>query len=111
MAAVEGVAFFQVGGIALSLYPKDDLEKDVGVTLAAEGSPRVTLAYNVRSRDEVDAVLGEAFGAGATLLHAAREADWGGYFGYFADPDGIIWEVAWNPAFPLDGDGALTLPD
>jgi uncharacterized glyoxalase superfamily protein PhnB len=59
----------------------------------------------------VDAVLAEAVAAGARLLRPAREAFWGGYSGYFADPDGVAWEVAWNPGFPLAADGSLVLPD
>lgn len=110
LAGAEGVAFFQVGGIGLSLYPCADLEKDTGVSLAAEGSPRVSLAYNARTRDEVDSVMAEAEAADATVLHRPRQAEWGGYFGHFADPDGVIWEVAWNPAFPIAADGSITIP-
>src|SRR5690606_16080051 len=100
----------QVGGIGLSLYPCADLEKDTGVSLATEGSPRVSLAYNARTREEVDSVLAEAEAAGAIVLHRPRRAEWGGYFGHFADPDGLIWEVAWNPAFPIAADGSITMP-
>jgi uncharacterized glyoxalase superfamily protein PhnB len=69
----------------------------------------VALAYNVRSREAVDAALAEAVAAGATLLRTAHEAEWGGYTGYFADPDGHAWEVAWNPDWRLDDDGGVHL--
>lgn len=111
LAAAEGVAFFQVGGIGLSLYPLGDMEKEAGVRIASEGSPRIALAYNTRSREEVDTVLAEAVAAGGTLLEKGRDAEWGGYFGHFADPDGIVWEVAWNPGFPIDAEGSIRLPD
>lgn len=107
----EGVAFFQAGAMVLSLYPREDLEKDAGVPLATERRPPMALAYNTRTREEVDAVLSEAVDAGATLIHPARDAHWGGYFGHFADPDGFLWEVAWNPGFPMTDDGVLTLPE
>ncbi len=108
--AAEGVAFFQAGGVVLSLYPRDDLAADA--QLAAEGSGfcGFALAHNVRQREEVDSALAEAIQAGARLLKPAQEAFWGGYSGYFADPDGFPWEVAWNPGFPLGDDGLLQLP-
>jgi uncharacterized glyoxalase superfamily protein PhnB len=70
----------------------------------------ITLAQNVATRDEVDTSLTDAVKAGGSLLKAAREAEWGGYSGYFTDPDGHPWEVAWNPFFKLD-EGKLALPD
>jgi len=70
----------------------------------------IALAYNVRQREEVDAVLAEAQAAGATLLTPAEETDWGGYAGYFADPDDYPWEVAWNPYWELRADGSVQLP-
>lgn len=106
----QGVAFFQAGGMALALYPRQDLARDLGMTAEDRGFAGVALAYNVRSRAEVDAVLAEALVAGATLLKPAAEAFWGGYTGYFADPDGFPWEVAWNPGFALAEDGSIALP-
>ena len=111
MMKAEGVVFFQAGGMALSLYPRGDLAKDANVSPAAEGFGGITLAYNARTREEVDAVLAEAVAAGATLLKAAEDAFWGGYSGYFADPDGFLWEVAWNPYFSIAEDGSIRLPD
>lgn len=112
--AAEGVAFFQLGGIALGLYPAADLAADAGIAPPEAGAPPtggVTLAHNTRSREAVDAVLAEAAAAGGRLVKPAVEAVWGGYSGYFADPDGHLWEVAWNPGFPLDSAGNVTLPD
>lgn len=107
----EGVAFFQIGGMALALWPRAELAKDANVKNDGRGFPGVALAYNTRTREEVDQVLAEAIAAGAKLLRPASEAFWGGYQGYFADPDGHVWEVAWNPGFAISPDGAITLPD
>lgn len=107
----EGVAFFQMGGIALSLYPRDALAGDAGVSPDGSGFAGFALAHNVRTRDEVDSVLAEAVAAGATSLRPAADAFWGGYSGCFADPDGFVWEIAWNPGFAVDGEGAIRLPD
>jgi uncharacterized protein len=107
----DGIAFFQAGGMAFALYPRSDLAKDAGLAPEGQGFAGFALAYNARSRADVDAVLAEAQGAGATILKPAQEAFWGGYSGYFADPDGFLWEVAWNPAFPIGDDGSIRLPD
>lgn len=107
----EGIAFFQVGGIVLALYSRDELAKDAGVDSGGGGFGGITLAYNARGREEVDTVLAEAVAAGATLRKPAQEAFWGGYSGYFADLDGYLWEVAWNPSFPIDSAGNIRLPE
>ena len=109
--AAEGVSFFQCGGLAFSLFPLGELAKDARVPAERSGFGGFSLAHNVRSRAEVDAVLAEAERAGAEIVRPAGEAFWGGYTGYFRDPDGHLWEVAWNPGFPLDDSGALHLPD
>ena len=75
-----------------------------------KGFGGVTLAYNGRSKDEVDAVMAEAERTGAKIMKPAQEVFWGGYSGYFCDPDGHLWEVAWNPFIELGEDGALVLP-
>jgi len=110
MAKSEGIVFFQAGGIALALYPRDELAKDANVAANGDGFKAISLAYNARNRAEVDAVLKEAETAGAKILKPAQEAFWGGYSGYFSDPDGFLWEVAWNPFFPLAEDGSIRLP-
>ncbi|MFZ3217234.1 MAG: VOC family protein [Candidatus Acidiferrales bacterium] len=111
VANAEGVVFFQAGGIALALYPRHELAKDANVAAAGHGFSRFSLAYNARNRAEVDSVLAQAAAAGARILKPAAEAFWGGYSGYFSDPDGFLWEVAWNPSFPLAADGSIQLPD
>ena len=111
MAKEESVVFFQAGGMALALYPREELAKDATVAPEGQGFSGVTLAYNTRNRQEVDSVLKEAQAAGATLVKPAEEAFWGGYSGYFADPDGFLWEVAWNPQFAIAKDGSIQIPD
>lgn len=96
-----GVAFFEMGKTWLALFPRDDLAEDAGVELeAGNGHPRFSLAHNVRSPEEVDALLAQAVAGGATLVSEGSETSWGGYTGYFADTEGFLWEVAWNPHFP-----------
>jgi hypothetical protein len=98
----EGIAFFELKGTWLALYPHDALAEDATVPPEGSGFPGITLAHNVRSKAEVDAVLRQAEAAGARIVKPAQDVFWGGYSGYFADPDGYLWEVAWNPQFPLD---------
>lgn len=105
----DDVEFFQVGGAILALFRQKDAEADAGVTFA-EGLSRVYLAYNTRSDAEVDAVLADAEKAGGRIVKPAGRAFWGGWYGYFADPEGNLWEVAHNPAFPVDADGNISLP-
>lgn len=111
VATAEGVVFFQAGCMALSLYPRAELARDAHLPAEGQGFAGFALAYNTRSRDEVDAVLAEAERAGARLLKPAEEAFWGGYSGYFADPDGFAWEVAWNPGFAIEANGGILLPE
>jgi uncharacterized protein len=111
MAKAEGVVFFQSGGMALALFPRHELAKDANVAPDGDGFNGISLAYNARNRAEVDSVLEEALAAGAKLLKPAQDAFWGGYSGYFSDPDGFLWEVAWNPSFPMAEDGSIRLPD
>ena len=106
-----GAGFFQCGSIAFGLYPFDALAADAGVPAERGGFEGFAIAHNARSKAEVDALLKEAEAAGATIVKPAEEVFWGGYSGYFRDLDGHLWEVAWNPGFPLDETGAVTLPD
>ncbi|MEQ1708993.1 MAG: VOC family protein [Terricaulis sp.] len=103
------IVLFQIGGLALSLYPRAALAEDA--TIAAEGSGfrGITLAHNVRLKEHVGAVLAEAEAAGGRIVKPAQDVFWGGHSGYFADPDEHLWEVAWNPHLPLSVDGALHL--
>lgn len=98
----DGIAFFKTRGTQLALYPRDKLAEDVGVPPQGSGFAGITLAHNVRSKAEVDAVLQRAEAAGAHIVKPAQDVFWGGYSGYFADPDGHLWEVAWNPYFTID---------
>ena len=104
------VAFFQCGGLVFALWGRNDLAKDAGIERTGDGFANVSLAYNVRRKEEVDATLAEAKKAGATILKPAGETSWGGRTGYFADPDGFAWEVAWNPGFEILPDGGIRLP-
>lgn len=98
----EDIAFFALKGTWLALYPREALAEDATVDASGSGFSGVTLAHNVRSREAVDVLLETAKAAGARIVKPAQETFWGGYSGYFADPDGHLWEVAWNPHFPLD---------
>jgi len=109
--SVASTAFFDLGGLVLALWSRDALAEDAGAAAGGSGFSGVAVALNVADRESVDAVLAEAVAAGARLTRPAGEAFWGGYTGYFADPDGHHWEVAWNPHWPLDEDGRVRLPD
>ena len=111
MAQAEGVVFFQTGGMALALFPRHELAKDANIAADGQGFSGISLAYNARNREEVDSVLAEAEAAGGRLLKHAQQAVWGGYSGYFSDPDGFLWEVAWNPSFSVAEDGSIRIPD
>ena len=102
MDGPDGIAFFETRGTRLSLYPRESLAEDATVPAEGSGFPGFALAHNVRSTDEVDRVLAQAVEAGARLLKPGQKVFWGGYSGYFADPDGFLWEVAWNPHLPLE---------
>jgi len=109
----EGVGFFQAGACAIAVFPSEELAKDANVALEgmAETFRGVALAWNCRSQADVDTVIKRAREAGAVIRKPAQDVFWGGYSGYFSDLDGHLWEVAYNPHFPLTDDGRLTLPD
>jgi uncharacterized protein len=111
MAKAEGIVFFQTGGMALALFPRNELAKDANIAPEGNGFNGISLAYNARTRAEVNSVLEVAEAAGAKILKPAEEAFWGGYSGYFSDPDGFLWEVAWNPSFPIAKDGSIQIPE
>jgi len=94
------IAFFELGRTWLSLYPREALAADATVPADGSGFRGFTLAHNVASEAEVDALLRHVAERGGRIVKPAQRADWGGYSGYFADPDGFLWEVAWNPHFP-----------
>ncbi len=109
-ASQESVTFFDAGGVVLGLFGRAALAEDAHVVDTARGFSGIALAHNVRSDAEVDAVIAEAIAAGAKLVKPGQKVFWGGYSGYFSDPDGHLWEVAHNPFWPLDKDGRVILP-
>lgn len=104
------VAFFQAGGMVVALWDREKIAEDSGVQIGT-GYGGVTLSYNGRSPDEIDAVIAEARAAGATITREPGETFWGGYAGVFVDLDGHPWEVAYNKDWALAPDGSVTLPD
>ena len=110
-SAPEGVVFIQLVGQVLGLFPLGELAKDQGRPGAELGFGAMTLARNFASVAEVDAAFELALGAGASVVKRPEKVFWGGYSGYFADPDGHVWEVAMNPFWPLSPEGTLTLPE
>lgn len=101
----DGVIAFDLIGQTLGLYPLAALAEDIGVPEEALGRGAMALAHNVASKEDVAVVLRRAEAAGARVLKEAQDVFWGGYHGYFADPEGHIWEVAWNPFSPLGPNG------
>ena len=109
---IEETVFFQAGGQAVVLWSRAKVAADAGVQDdGASGFGGITLAHNVPSRDDVDRIVGAAADAGAEIATSPRDTSYGGYAGFFRDPDGHVWEIAWNPGFALEPDGSLTLPD
>ncbi len=110
-ASNASVAFFDANGVVLGLFGHDALAEDAHLKPSAAPAFRgMSLAWNAGSEAEVDKVLAHAVASGGQLLKPAQRVFWGGYSGYFADPDGHLWEVAHNPFFPLTAEGHLTLP-
>jgi uncharacterized protein len=103
------VAFYQAGGMIVALYEWPKLAEDAGVEEKGSGFRGVTLAFNARSKDEVSSVLEEARAAGAKVHVEPRDTFWGGHDAYFADPDGHLWEIAWNPFWSINDDGDVSL--
>lgn len=96
------VAFFDLqAGLKLALWPRDSLARDTQLSKTPRSPTELSIGHNVNSRAEVDAVMEQAKKAGATIVKDAAETFWGGYAGYFQDPDGHLWEIAWNPEFPV----------
>ena len=107
------VAFFKTGGVVMALFPRASFASDAGLDLkdVEHGRfARLSLAHNVAEEGQVDSVLAEAAQAGATIVKEAQEIFFGRH-GFFADPEGFLWEVAWNPSFPISADGSIELPD
>jgi uncharacterized protein len=109
-ASNEHVSFFQLGGLALSVYGRESLAEDATVLSAGSGFAAVTLAINLESEAEVDRVAGEWVACGGAMVKQPQRVFWGGYSGYVADVDGHLWELAFNPGFTLQADGSVQLP-
>jgi len=109
---LQGVGFFQAGACAFAVWPHDELAGDANAEAAAPPRFRgIALAWNCRTESAVDGAIERARRAGGAVPKPPQTTSWGGYAGYFADPDGHLWEVAHNPGFPLTPDGRLTIPD
>ena len=108
----EGVGFFQAGACTIAVWPSAELAKDARVAETPPPAFRgIALAWNCRSEADVDAAIEKARYAGGGVPKLPQKTSWGGYAGYFSDPDGHLWEVAYNPHFPLSDDDRLQLPD
>lgn len=107
----ESIAFFQINGMVLGLFGRAELAKDQGRQGTALGTGAMSLAQNFTSEVEVDTAFAKALSCGAHALKAPEAVFWGGYSGYYSDPDGHVWEVAFNPFWPLEPDGSLVLPE
>ncbi len=110
-SSMDTLALFQLGGIVLSLYPRTELAADATVVDEPTGFSGITLSLNTKTVEEVDEVLQEAVRAGGKLVKPAQKVFWGGYSGYFSDPDGHLFEVAYNPFWELDDKDNVVLPD
>lgn len=107
-----GIVWFRTAGTWIGLFGHDELAADVGLPASPPTQYRgITLALNFATEAEVDDALEVAVAAGARLIRPAARADWGGYSGYFADPDGHLWETAYAPTFPVSADGTIDIPD
>lgn len=109
-APADSVAFFDMGGVIFGLYGHQALAEDAGVDAVRSGFRGFSIAINLESETAVDETLTFVKNNGGTITKPPRKAFWGGYSGYFADPDGHLWEVAYNPFWPLDSEGRIKLP-
>jgi len=103
------VAFFQLQNLIFGIFPKSELAKDAGVHNDGNGFPGFSLAQNLASETEVNAAFTKLKAKGVTIMKEPQKAEWGGYSGYFSDPDGYLWELAWNPFWKMDENGQVTI--
>lgn len=108
-ASQDHTAFFQVGSVVLTIYPREMLAEDALISSEGSGFSGVTLSYNARSESEVDEIVAGLKAKGVKILKEPQKVFWGGYSSYFADPDDYCWEIAYNPFFPFDEAGNLKL--
>jgi uncharacterized protein len=106
----DGIAYFKLNGTVLALYGKRGLAEYAGVNPEGSGFPGITLAHNVRREKDVDRVFERVTKLGAKVVKKPQKTSWGGYGGYFADPEGYLWEVVYNPRWKLDRKGSVVLP-
>lgn len=105
------VTFFKAGGVIFGLYGREALSEDANASMGTQGKGAVAFAQNMQTEQQVDDYLKKAEQAGATIIKPAQKVFWGGYSGYFADPEGHIWEVAYNPFWSFDENGRVQFPD
>ena len=108
-ASNDDVAFFQAGGVVFAIYPREKLAEDALTSAMGSGFAGFTLAHNAKSESEVDEIIADLNSKGVKIVKEPQKVFWGGYSSYFADPDGYLWEVAYNPFFPFDENGNLKL--
>lgn len=108
---MDNISFYQMPGLALGLFPLDMLAEDQAQPVETLKTGAMTLAQNWATEAEVDAAFDRALSVGARALKRPEKVFWGGYSGYYADPDGHVWEIAMNPFWPLESDGSLILPE
>ncbi len=108
-ASNDDVAFFQAGGVVFAIYPREKLAEDALTSAMGSGFAGFTLAHNAKSESEVDEIIADLKSKGVKIVKEPQKVFWGGYSSYFADPDGYLWEVAYNPFFPFDENGNLKL--
>lgn len=108
-ASNDAITFIQAGGVVLALFQRDELAKDAQVTAEGPGFSGFTLAHNMHSEADVDQIIADLKSKGVKITKEPQKMSWGGYSSYFADPDGFMWEVAYNPFFPFDEKGNLNL--
>lgn len=104
-ASNENITFIQLNGILLSLYPREKLAEDAGVSHEGSGFKGFSIAYNTRSKEEVDELIAELEAKGVRIVKRPEEVFWGGYSSYIADPDDNLWEIAWNPYLAINEEG------
>jgi catechol 2,3-dioxygenase-like lactoylglutathione lyase family enzyme len=105
----DGITFIELPGTWIALFPLDDLAEDISPELQAtrSGFNGITLAHNANSKDDVIKIMARAESAGARIMKQPQETSWGGFSGYFSDPDGYYWEVAWGPMFEFTAHGEM----
>lgn len=108
-ASQDDIAFFQAGGAVFAIYPREKLAEDAGISAQGSGFAGFTMSYNAQSESEVDEIIQQVSSKGGVIAKQPQKVFWGGYSSYIADPDGYLWEVAYNPFFAFDDAGNLKI--